>query len=254
MTDWDRLKANYNSEFLQHSSEHGSDGELYEPEPSQEDEMLRTMLRREERDTRTTYAASESPPRRTARPSTHQEITSMHGNSNSTFSNAQLIILAVPVSPPCTISPKVEQIQEIDFKPHPAALETSETSINKCLQARVRELEANLEVERGDFRTRLEKLAEDRNRYREQARTSDFLQKSCGLVEDLTRPNKIASHSQSAARPQDCKVRKQACCGKNVRVHRPRQTWRDSGGDDEGVNERKRSKETLPSIERSLSG
>ncbi|KAF8120065.1 hypothetical protein K438DRAFT_1794757 [Mycena galopus ATCC 62051] len=211
MTDWDRLKANYNSEFLQHSSEHGSDGELYEPEPSQEDEMLRTMLRREERDTRTTYAASESPPRRTARPSTHQEIT---------------------------VHPKVEQIQEIDFKPHPAALETSETSINKCLQARVRELEANLEVERGDFRTRLEKLAEDRNRRSHKTQQDRKPQPKCCKT----------------ARLQSHKVRKQACCGKNVRVHRPRQTWRDSGGDDEGVNERKRSKETLPSIERSLSG
>jgi hypothetical protein len=53
-------------QYLQRSSEHGSDGEIYIPEPTQQDEMKRVYLRRLNRQ-REEERADESP-RRTPRP------------------------------------------------------------------------------------------------------------------------------------------------------------------------------------------
>ncbi|KAJ7312699.1 hypothetical protein DFH08DRAFT_896492 [Mycena albidolilacea] len=195
--DWEEFE--YGSEYLHPSSDHGSDGELYVPEPSQNDEMIRQFRRRESRAQR----AFESPTR-APRPSavkaedqtrTHYEAggaldsqTTSQAYVDGLYREAGL----VPDEESQTLTPEHATKTEPMDAPLLDQPGTQNSAVEK-LEERIRELTDAREADQGRFFTLLEQANLERDNYRRQAeeweasagRAVNLLRKAQANIEDV---------------------------------------------------------------------
>ncbi|KAJ7668278.1 hypothetical protein B0H14DRAFT_3693423 [Mycena olivaceomarginata] len=176
---WDDFE--YGETYLQASSEHGSDGEPYVPEPSQNDEMVRQFRRRQSRQERT----SESPVR-APRPSASksEDLTRSHfaaggALDSQTTSQAYIAGLYLQAEPDIntqqeaafhpTSSPEHTVKDEPVGSPLPEQPETRPSEMEQ-LQEEIRRINAARDAEQGRYFTLLEQANQERDRYRAEAR------------------------------------------------------------------------------------
>ncbi|KAJ7477584.1 hypothetical protein FB451DRAFT_1173124 [Mycena latifolia] len=188
----DRLDWENPDQYLTASSPTGSDGNPYEYEESQLDEMVRQFRRREARKQR----EAESPPR-TPRASAVQAETSTKGLYASlgpldSQVSSQLYVENIfheaglsihKCQPPLERSP--ERSPPSGAKLEPDEIEVPGTLLSEVehLQEELRRTKALLDTERGRFFTLLERATQQRDRYREEARKWEaHAEKAVGLL------------------------------------------------------------------------
>ncbi|KAJ7468108.1 hypothetical protein FB451DRAFT_1258113 [Mycena latifolia] len=175
--DWDR------DEYLQPSSEHGSDGEIYQVEPSQKDEQMRQYRRRKSRLERADESPSRAPrPSAVASELSTARLYTPHGPLDSQTDSQSYIsdiyhaagmTMQTQSQPPCgeslslEVTPKSEPQAEGSL---PALSEVEQ--LREQLRQMREELattRSRLEEERDRFFTLLEQANQERDTYRERA-------------------------------------------------------------------------------------
>ncbi|KAJ7736280.1 hypothetical protein B0H16DRAFT_1764229 [Mycena metata] len=178
MSDWATVDLT-NPDLLQPSSDFGSDGEPYQPEPSQQDEMLRIHRRRAKRERSPSAESSESIPRRSALPGRvttasyfqpggfFDEETSSLAFVTDKFHEVGQSVHTQNDSPRTDSSPAAES--EIKSEPLDPLINPSEYTELQQLRHQLAQARTLLDKQQGSFFTRLEALRLERDKYREEA-------------------------------------------------------------------------------------
>ncbi|KAJ7619781.1 hypothetical protein DFH06DRAFT_1234997 [Mycena polygramma] len=202
-TELDELDWDDASQFLSPSSEHGSDGELYVPEASQQNEMIRVFRRREKRRRSDSDLSVGATPRPSAfngqtlttelfgpggaldsQTSSQAYVAHMHHDAGQSI-HTQSQTYERSSSP--IVQPKSEPVHEVISKSEPDAPPSSE----------LEELREQLRQSQGNFLTLLERATTERDEARADARkwrikaesAVSILQQACNgigrVIDDL---------------------------------------------------------------------